>query len=333
MSRFFIDKLVLSYRIRARAEDRNWRGPFAEVAELVDALGSGPSGGNTVGVRVPSSAPASLQQDSNRFSKARTSNPLDVQSVFRICKGLLLPCLAASFAHADQLPLWEAGAGFAVTTLPHYRGSDQAKTWVLPVPYVVYRGASLKVDDDRRLRGLLGDKVEVELSLSGSPPAKDNDARRGMPDLDEKLELRLPVRTVFSSDFSHVRQTGWVFQPNLSLDFKNVLGDRGWKLGLQGSVIYADRRYNQYFYAVDPVFVTPARPAFDPSGGYGGLNFLAAVSKHFPGFWVGGFAKWDSVSGAVFADSPLVRARSNFSGGFAVAWIFRASTAKVEAEN
>ena len=198
-----------------------------------------------------------------------------------------------------------------------------------------------------------GDKVEVELSLSGSPPAKDNDARRGMPDLDatlelgpslnitlfrsenrnEKLELRLPVRTVFSSDFSHVRQTGWVFQPNLSLDFKNVLGDRGWKLGLQGSLIYADRRYNQYFYAVDPVFVTPARPAFDPSGGYGGLNFLAAVSKHFPGFWVGGFAKWDSVSGAVFADSPLVRARSNFSGGFAVAWIFRASTAKVEAEN
>ena len=276
-----------------------------------------------------------------------------MQSVFRICKGLLLLCLAASFAHADQLPLWEAGAGFAVTTLPHYRGSDQAKTWVLPVPYVVYRGASLKVDDDRRLRGLLGDKVEVELSLSGSPPAKDNDARRDMPDLDatlelgpslnitlfrsenrnEKLELRLPVRTVFSSDFSHVRQTGWVFQPNLSLDFKNVLGDRGWKLGLQGSLIYANRRYNQYFYAVDPVFVTADRPAFDPSGGYGGLNFLAAVSKRFPGFWVGAFAKWDSLGGAVFADSPLIRTRSNFSGGFAVAWILRSSTVKVEAEN
>src|SRR5438445_7477236 len=57
MSRFFIDKSALSYRIRARAEDRNWRGPFAEVAELVDALGSGPSGRKTVGVRVSSSAP------------------------------------------------------------------------------------------------------------------------------------------------------------------------------------------------------------------------------------------------------------------------------------
>src|SRR5215831_5061419 len=30
---------------------------LAQVAELVDALGSGPSGGNTVGVRVPSWAP------------------------------------------------------------------------------------------------------------------------------------------------------------------------------------------------------------------------------------------------------------------------------------
>jgi MipA family protein len=262
--------------------------------------------------------------------------------------------LGASLAHAEQLPLWEAGAGIGATTLPHYRGSDQSRTWVLPVPYLVYRGESLKVDD-RRFRGLFfdSDRVELEFSLSGSPPVKDDNARRGMPDLDptleigpslnialyrsdsgmERLEVRLPVRTVFSSDFSHVRQTGWVFQPNLSLDFKNVLGNRGWKLGLQGSLVYTDRRYNRYFYAVDPMFATPDRPAFSPSGGYGGLNLLAAVSKRFPGFWVGAFAKWDSVGSAVFADSPLVRTRSNFSGGFAVAWILRASTVKVEAEN
>jgi MipA family protein len=266
----------------------------------------------------------------------------------------LLLCLAAHFACAGQFPLWEAGAGIGVTTLPHYRGSDQSKTWVLPVPYVAYRGDILKADD-RRYRGLFfdSDKVELELSLSGSPPARGNDARRGMPDLDptleigpslnialfrsknelERLELRLPARTVFSSDFSHVRQAGWVFQPNLSLDFKNVLGNRGWNLGLQGGLIYTDRRYNQYFYAVDPIFTTADRPAFNPSGGYGGLNLLAAVSKRFPGFWVGAFAKWDSVSGAVFADSALVRTRSNFSGGFAISWILHTSTVKVEAEN
>jgi len=264
----------------------------------------------------------------------------------------LLLCFAAHFACAAQFPLWEAGFGIGATTLPHYRGSDQSRTWVLPIPYLDYRGEVFKADD-RRYRGLLGDRIELELSLSGSPPAKDNDARRGMPDLDatleigpslnialyrsgngmESLEVRLPVRTVFSSDFSHVRQTGWVFQPNLSLDFKNVLGNRGWNLGLQGSLIYTDRRYNRYFYAVDPMFATADRPAFDPRGGYGGPNLLAAVSKRFPEFWVGAFAKWDSVGGAVFADSPLVKTRSNLSGGLAIAWILGASSARVEAGN
>jgi len=145
--------------------------------------------------------------------------------------------------------------------------------------------------------------------------------------------LRLPVRTVIASDFSHFRQAGWIFQPNLSLDFRNVLGTRGWNLGLQGGLIYTDRRYNQYFYAVDPIFATAERPAFNPSGGYAGTAVIAALSKRFSNFWIGGFAKWDSVSGAVFADSPLVKSRSNLSGGLGVAWILRASSAKVDAEN
>ena len=265
------------------------------------------------------------------------------------CCALLL-CLGASLGHAELLPLWEAGAGFGVATLPHYRGSDQSKTWVLPVPYLDYRGEVFKADD-RRYRGLLGGRIELEFSLNGTPPAKNNDARRGMPDLDatleigpslnvalfrsgsERLELRLPVRTILASDFSHVRQAGWIFQPNLSVDFRNVLGNRGWNLGVQGSLIYTDRRNNRYFYAVDPTFANANRPAFDPSGGYGGSSLLATVSKRFPGFWFGGFAKWDSIGGAVFADSPLIKARSNLSGGFAIAWIFGASTVKVEAQN
>jgi len=221
------------------------------------------------------------------------------------------------------------------------------------VPYLVYRGESLKVDEDRRLRGLFGDKVELEFSLNGSPPAKNNDARRGMPDLDatleigpslniallrsrngaERLELRLPVRTVIASDFSHFRHAGWIFQPNLNLDFKNVLGNRGWNLGLQSSLIYTDRRYNQYFYAVDPIFATADRPAFNPSGGYAGAALIAALSRRFPNFWVGAFAKWDSVGGAVFAGSPLIKTRSNLSGGLGIAWILQASDSRVAAQD
>lgn len=266
----------------------------------------------------------------------------------------LLLWLAAPLAGAEPLPLWEIGFGLGAVDIPHYRGSNQSRTWVLPVPYLVYRGEVLKFDD-RRYRGLFfnTDKVELEFSINGSPPVRDNDARRGMPNLEatleigpslnlslfrsedglEKVELRLPARAVIASDFSHFRNAGWIFQPNLNLDLRDVLGNRGWNLGLQGGLIYANRRYNQYFYAVDPIFATPDRPAFSPSGGFGGTALLAAVSKRFPNFWVGGFVKWDSVGGAMFADSPLVKTRSNLSGGLAIAWILGASSAKVEAEN
>ena len=269
-------------------------------------------------------------------------------------KGLFLLCLAASLARAEQLPLWEAGAGLGAASIPHYRGSNQNRTWVLPVPYLVYRGEALKVED-RRLRGRFfdSDKVELDFSINGLPPAKNNDARRGMPDLDatleigpslnfklfrsangtEKLELRLPARTVIASDFSHFRRVGWIFQPNLSLDFRNVLENRGWNLGVQGSLIYTDRRYNQYFYAVDPVFANADRPAFSSGGGYAGTTLLAALSKRFPDFWIGGFARWDNIGGAVFGDSPLVKARNNLTAGLGIAWILGASSAKVEAEN
>lgn len=264
---------------------------------------------------------------------------------------LCLLCLAASPALAEPLPLWEAGAGLAVAYIPHYRGSNQSRTWVLPVPYLVYRGDLLKFDE-RRFRGLFfkTDRVELDVSFNGTPPVKNNDARRGMPDLDatleagpslnfvlfrsndrkETLELRLPVRTVIASDFSHFKQAGWIFQPNLTLDIRDVLGEQGLNLGLQSGLVYADRRYNQYFYAVDSMFATAERSAFSVGGGYAGTTFIAALSKRFPRFWVGGFAKWDSLAGAVFADSPLVKTKSNFAAGFGIAWILDKSIAKVE---
>lgn len=266
----------------------------------------------------------------------------------------LLVCFGASLVRAEQLPLWEVGVGIGAAAIPHYRGSNQYETWILPVPYLVYRGDLVKVEE-RRLHGLFfkTDKVELDLSLNGSPPARDNDARRGMPDLDatfefgpsldiflfrspdrkRTLELRLPARKVIASDFSHVQQVGWIFQPSLNLDIKSILENPGWNLGLQYGLIYTDGRYNRYFYAVEPNFATPDRPAFSAGGGYAGTAVLAAISKRFPGFWVGGFAKWDSVDSAVFADSPLVKTKSNFTAGFGIAWILRQSSEKVEAKD
>lgn len=249
---------------------------------------------------------------------------------------------------AKEAPLWEAGAGIGYVDFPDYRGSDERHRYVLPVPYLVYRGDFLKVDREK-VRGLFfkNDYAELDVSLSASVPVKssDNEARRGMPDLDPTfeigpslnffllrsdarkmyLDLRLPVRPVIATDFSHTRYVGYVFQPQLNLDVRDLGGHTGWNLGLAAGPIFGDKRYHDYFYGVSSAYATPTRPAYTARGGYAGSQFIAALSKRYPKYWVGGFVKWDTVQGAVFEDSPLVRKKQNITGGFAISWIFAES--------
>ncbi len=258
-------------------------------------------------------------------------------------------------ATADQYPLWEAGAGVSLIQFPDYRGSDERQFYVLPVPYFVYRGDFLKVDR-QKIRGLFfsRDWAELDFSISGSVPVKssENDARRGMDDLDPTLEfgpsfnvhlhknrdssveldLRLPLRTVFATDLRSFRQTGWVFEPRLNLDVRNKLLGPGWNLGLAAGPLFGTRRNYQYFYGVDSQFATPSRPAYQAKGGYGGMQFLAAVSKRYPKFWVGGFASLTNLNGAAYEDSPLVKTKNSFAAGIAMSWIFSESKTMVEAK-
>lgn len=260
-------------------------------------------------------------------------------------------CLAAGHALADK-PLWELGAGVAVVDFATYRGSDKYKSYVLPVPYVVYRGKVLQVDREK-VRGLLfkSDRAELDISVNGSVPVKSSDtpARAGMPDLDptlemgpslnltlsksadgnRKLDLRLPLRYAVGSAFSSFHGVGWLFQPQLNLDQRNISSLPGWNLGLLAGPIFADKRYHQYFYGVGPQYATTTRPAYRADGGYAGMQFIAALSKRYPNYWVGGFVKLDNLDHAVFADSPLVKSKTNLSGGFAISWIFGKSKVMV----
>jgi outer membrane scaffolding protein for murein synthesis (MipA/OmpV family) len=273
----------------------------------------------------------------------------------KIAAALLVPWFAITPAQAEQLPLWEAGLGAAALSFPDYRGSNERQLWLLPFPYLVYRGEYLQADE-RRMRGVFFKtrRAELEMSFNGSVPvdSDDNDARRGMPDLDGTLEigpalnvklmatadgktqveLRLPVRAVLASDFSYVRQVGWVSQPNISVDIRDPLGRAGWKLGVLAGPIFSDRRYHRYFYEVAPAFATAARPAYSPGGGYAGSQLIGALSKRYGEFWVGGFVKWDTLHGAAFEDSPLVKDRQGFAAGFSIARVLGESKKMVESK-
>jgi len=95
-------------------------------------------------------------------------------------------------ARAELQPEWEFGMGVGAVDFPIYRGAEERRTYVLPTPYVQYRGKFLRVERER-VRGLLfrHDRVELDISVNGSVPVKSKDsrARQGMPDLDPTLEL------------------------------------------------------------------------------------------------------------------------------------------------
>jgi outer membrane scaffolding protein for murein synthesis (MipA/OmpV family) len=263
------------------------------------------------------------------------------------------PDVDAGLNPGVKKPLWELGVGVAGLRLPDYRGSDQSRSYLLPLPYIVYRGTWLKADRDGA-RALLLDtqRVKVDVSVAASTPtrSKDNAARAGMPNLPAvgeigpnlnytlagsaanhwRLDLRLPLRAAVTLQRSP-QFIGTTFSPHLNLDLGGVAG--GWNVGMLTGPLFADRKYHEHFYGVDAAYATPQRPAYQAHGGYAGWQALAATSRRFGNTWVGAFVRYDSLHGAAFEDSPLVRRNSALTFGFGISWILATSSELVPASD
>jgi outer membrane scaffolding protein for murein synthesis (MipA/OmpV family) len=261
---------------------------------------------------------------------------------------ILLLAILATPSHAQspqQVPQWELGLGAAALSVPDYRGSDERSTYVLPIPYFIYRGPLLKADrEGARLDFLRADRVRVDLSVTAGPPAKSDDdgARAGMPDLDPTLEagaalkvllarsddgrqalsLQLPLRAAYATDLTYLEPIGWVASPSLSYQF---VAATGWQTGLSAGPLFATESYHDYFYEVAPEHATTTRPAFDARSGYSGTYARLTLAKRFTRFWVGMFVRYDDLRGAVFEGSPLVRQTSSLMWGGGIAWVFAQS--------
>jgi MipA family protein len=260
-----------------------------------------------------------------------------------------VPCIAVVPVHAqEELPQWEAGAGLALLSIPDYRGADKRHMYVLPLPFLIYRGDTVKVDKEGAHADILkSDTVKLDISLNAGPPAKSSEdgARSGMPDIDPTLEagpalkillaasadrdhvlsLRLPLRAVITTKFDYI---GLTFAPHINYDVFNI-GAPGWNLGFSIGPVYNSEQYHDYYYQVTPEYVTATRPAYDAKGGYGGTQATIALGKRFERFWVGGFVRYDDLSGAVFEDSPLVRKKSSLMYGGGISWVFAKSAQTV----
>jgi outer membrane scaffolding protein for murein synthesis (MipA/OmpV family) len=261
---------------------------------------------------------------------------------------------AAAFApmsgRAAEEPLWEVGLGVGVLGYDDYRGADSSHVYPVPVPYVLYNGTFLKTDRDGVHARLFDqDWVQLKLSFNATTPVSNDRTRSGMPELRPTVEagisldfhlwqsgdarvkwdLRMPLRSAFAIE-SPPQAIGWTFSPSFALDLVDHVGYDAWKLGFLAGPLVANRRYNSYFYSVQAQYATPSRPEYQASAGYAGTEFLTALSKRFPKYWVGAFMRYDSLAGAAFEDSPLVQRDHYWTAGFGIAWPIRTSSQRVE---
>lgn len=274
----------------------------------------------------------------------------------KITAALLFLCLLLpANVVGKEKPLWEIGIGVGMLQMPDYRGANEGKTYFLPFPYAVYRGDFLKVDE-QRISGQIfkTDRVMLDFSGFGSVPvdSDDNAARKGMPDLDPtfelgpalkikllndkeykiKMDITLPVRAFFSTDFSHVRHEGWVFSPRLNFMKNDLIPDTGLNLGVSAGPMFADSGYHDYYYTVKPQNVNARRHEYSADGGYSGSTVTIGLSKTYKQFIFNAFISADFLQGASFEDSPLVKRETSIMSGLGISWILYQSKKMVNVE-
>ena len=289
-----------------------------------------------------------------------------LKSRFYLVKfGVTLLIVAASFhskaqqeiaLEDDMRPVWEAGIFAAAFSSPEYPAAGQNQSNVIPAPYFIYRGETLRIGDGSIARAVAIDKnwYELDLSLAGSFNAnsEDNKARAGMPDLDfifelgpqlklrlskfkfaqhgnGELFLNLQARAAFSTDFSGINKRGYVFQPEFRYSQRGWLSEKT-ALSVSLSPTWATEKLHDYFYQVNSEFVTNQRQAYDAKGGYLGTDLSVGLSFNaIKDIRIFTFARTSLHSGAANEDSPLFIQQSTYSIGVGMVWRLWESEEKV----
>lgn len=254
-----------------------------------------------------------------------------------------------------RLPKYEVGIASGAFRLPDYPASNEVQFRTLALPYVIYRGDFLRADREGGLRGRFFKReyIEFDLSFGAAFPtnSEENEARLGMPGLDwigeigpranihlvrsprARLDLQIPVRWVFSTNFKNLISRGWILSPEfdlrLLLSEKYELG-----MGLSSGPVWTTESLQDYFYEVDPKFATSSRPAYEAASGYLGWRSSVSLSKtFFDDFIAFVGVSQSNYSRAKNKNSPLFRDPMTESYFFGLAWVvYRSDEQTSEAE-
>jgi outer membrane protein len=203
---------------------------------------------------------------------------------------------------SERRPLWQFGFGAGGGVTPHYPAANQSSLRFIAIPTFRYRGQILRSDDEgTRARLVRFEDTEIDLSGGASFPVNsyENEARSNMPKLDwigeagprlgfrwrirredcapegpcgrgDLVRLLLPIRTVFSSDFSSVTHRGFIFQPELSFERifrKSEMLNSEIAIEFDTSISLISQHLAEYFFSVPPEFASSNRASYDARAG------------------------------------------------------------------
>ena len=280
--------------------------------------------------------------------------PLQLIPIKAITVVLLCMAIPAAIAEEAQKtgeeetePLWEWRLAAFSHYGPSYPASEDYQFNFIPVPYPIYRGKFLRLGDDREkpITGRLfrRDRIKLDFSFGLNFPSdsEDIDARTGMPDLDLLLEvgpelemefarravfdgrwfLSLELRPAFSFDGLDPTYQGIVMSPELS--YLKKLPKLKDELKIRLTPTFANSKYMDFFYTVDPIFATSSRPAYEADSGYLGtdlsISFLKSITESLELLFG---TRLSSHHGAANEKSPLFTEDMTFSVYVAFSWKF-----------
>ena len=240
---------------------------------------------------------------------------------------------------------FEWGAGLLSVRGNHYRGSDQAKNWIIPTPYFTYTSEVLEVEPSFA-RGTfykndwLALKMSVIVGLNVE--SEKNKARAGMDSLDYMFELgpmaivkiwesetkghsltfEMPFRMVNSTDLTNAHNRGFFSISYINWRAAPHPSRWNWGFELSAGAMWGSRKYHEYFYGVAPWFETPERSAYKATSGFSGTQITLILNKRWKDLIFVPFLRYDNLVGTAFEDSPLVKQRSYLVGGLGFFWLF-----------
>jgi outer membrane protein len=256
---------------------------------------------------------------------------------------LLISLTSLSLARADEA--YKYGLGLIGIGGNQYRGSDQTKAWIFPLPYISYKTENIEIESTffkgtLYKHGRFAFNVSVMAGLNVD--SQSNNARRGMPTLDYTgeagfearytlwksddesmtLNFECPIREVFSTNLKNLVPIDYFTTPYLNFIFITKKSNFRYKTEISMGPMYAGKKVHAYYYDVAPNFALADRPAYSSKGGYSGFQNAWVNNIDFEHIGIINFFRWDLLNGAVFQSSPLVKEKHYLIGGLGVYWKF-----------